>query len=62
MTVLENDMTFMMCVVLQGDAAVPVIVTLIAEPGSALPGEGVCVCVCVCVCACFVAVSIRQYC
>lgn len=40
MTVPENVMTFMMCLVVQGDAAVPVLVSLTSQPGTAVPGDG----------------------
>ena len=40
MTVPENLMTFMMCVVIQGNAAVDINVSIASEPVSALPGDG----------------------
>ena len=40
MTVPENLMTFMMCVVVQGNAAVDINVSISSEPVSALPGDG----------------------
>ena len=40
MTVQESDMTFMMCVVIQGNAAVDINVSITSQPESALPGDG----------------------
>ena len=39
-TVPESVMTFMMCVVIQGNAAVDINVSIASEPVSALPGDG----------------------
>ena len=40
MTVPENLMTFMVCVVIQGNAAINNNVSIASQPESALPGDG----------------------